>query len=385
MISFSGLLGDIDTYGDQLRYRRKGLVADRKPIVVWNCTRRCNLACHHCYSDSANKEYSGELSTAEAMEMIDDLAAFGVPVLLFSGGEPLLREDLFELNVYARQKGLRTVISTNGTLITPELAARIRVEGFEYIGVSLDGVGESNDRFRGKDGAFDSALSGIRNLLGVRQKVGLRFTITRQNAQELPAIFRLVEKEGINRICFYHLAYAGRGHAKNDLGHLEARLIVDWIYDWTRSLLKSGRSVEVLTVDNHADAAYLYLKLRAENPSRAAQALELLRTNGGNASGIAIANIDSRGNVHPDQFWQSVNLGSVRERPFEAIWTDMSHPVLSLLKDRKAALKGRCAKCRFLDVCNGNLRVRAESRGDLWGDDPSCYLTDEEIRNESNN
>ena len=382
MISFTGLLGDITSYGDNLRYRRGPDRSERRPIAVWNCTRRCNLACVHCYSDSRDTSYTGEMTTDEAKAMIRDLKDFNVPVLLFSGGEPLLRKDLFELDTYARERGLRTVISTNGTLITPEMAQRIKETGFEYVGVSLDGIGKNNDRFRGKIGAFDDALAGIRNLVAVGQKVGLRFTITGHNYRELPQVFELVEKEAVNRICFYHLAYSGRGQGiqKNDLTHADTRAVIDGIYEWVVSMDQRGLKKEVLTVDNHADGAYLYLKLKKTNSARADVAYQLLKSNGGNASGISIADIDNLGHVHPDQFWQSADFGNVRKRPFGEIWMDTSNKLMAQLKDRRSYLKGRCSRCRFLDICNGNLRVRAlAAHGDVWGDDPACYLTDEEI------
>ncbi|MBF0330955.1 MAG: radical SAM protein [Candidatus Omnitrophica bacterium] len=382
MISFTGLLGDISSYGDKLRYRRDLDASKRRPIAVWNCSRRCNLNCVHCYSDSKDKAYAGELTTDEAKAMITDLKAFNVPVLLFSGGEPLMREDLFELNAYARGLGLRTVISTNGTLITADVARKIKAAGFEYIGVSLDGIGRNNDRFRGKVGAYDEALNGIRNLVNVRQKVGLRFTITGQNYLEMPLLFDLVEKEAVDRICFYHLAYSGRGGdlKKNDLGHADTRRVLDDIYNWVTSFAARGVSKEVLTVDNHADGAYLYLKLRRTDPARAQEVYHWLRANGGNASGIGIANIDNLGDVHADQFWQNVSFGNVRARKFGDIWMDTSHELMGKLKDRQPFLKGRCPRCKFLDICNGNLRVRAwAASGDVWGDDPGCYLTDEEV------
>ena len=382
MISFTGLLNDITSYGDNLRYRRHADPSRRRPIAVWNCSRRCNLSCVHCYADSRDTAYAGELTTDEARAMIRDLKDFNVPVLLFSGGEPLMRPDLFELNVYARELGLRTVISTNGTLITPEVARRIKDTGFEYIGVSLDGIGKNNDRFRGKIGAFEDALNGIRNLVDVGQKVGLRFTITGHNYRDMPLLFDLVEKEAVNRICFYHLAYSGRGTdlKENDLGLEETRQAIDQIYDWVLSLKRREIAKEVLTVDNHADGAYLYLKVKRTDPVMAEAIYHLLRANGGNASGVGISNIDNVGNVHGDQFWQKVSFGNVRERKFGDIWMDTSHALMGKLKDRQPHLKGRCPTCKFLDICNGNLRVRAwAATGDVWADDPACYLTDKEV------
>lgn len=386
MISVTKLLCNLSSYGDELRYKEGMTPVTRRPIVVWNCTRRCNLACVHCYSDSRNKRYTDELSTAEAKQMIKDIAEFGAPVLLFSGGEPLLRKDLFELGAFAKKNNLRTVISTNGTLIDKAASRRIKNCGFDYVGVSLDGIGGNNDRFRGKKGAFEKALSGIRNLVEVGQKVGLRFTITAHNYTDLNGIFELAERENIGRVCFYHLVYSGRGSKmhEDDLTHAQMRQCIDSICGWAVSLHKRGIDKEVLTVDNHADGAFIYLKLKREDPEKAAQALRLLRINGGNASGIAIANIDSLGFVHADQFWQDYSFGNVRDEKFARIWMDNSDLLLCGLKDRKRLLKGRCAKCAFLDICNGNFRARAQAvYKDTWQQDPACYLTDEEIGDES--
>ncbi|MCE5200029.1 radical SAM protein, partial [bacterium] len=209
MISITRLYCDKSTSGDSLRYHKRG--SERKPVVVWNCTRRCNLKCVHCYSESCNVHYSNELTTSDARTMIEDLAAFGAPVLLFSGGEPIIREDIFELGAYARELGIRPVISTNGTLITDQVAARIKATGFGYVGISLDGVGETNDRFRGVNGAFDAAMRGFENCTSIGQKVGLRLTLTKSNVQDLPEIFDLIEQANIPRACFYHLVYTGRG------------------------------------------------------------------------------------------------------------------------------------------------------------------------------
>lgn len=382
MINLTKLLYNVSSYGDQLRYKEKLSSAKRRPIVVWNMARRCNLACIHCYSDSANKSYPGELTTLEAEKMIRDLAWFKVPVLLFSGGEPLLRKDLFHLNDYARKLGLRTVISTNGTLINPRTALKIKEGGLDYVGVSLDGIGQNNDYFRGRKGAFKSALEGIRNLTRVKQKVGLRFTITRHNYPDLKDIFKLVEREKIDRVCFYHLVYSGRGSSmsQDDLTHKETRQCLDQICRWLTSLHQRGIKKEVLTVDNHCDGPYLYLKVKKNNPKKAKEILRLLSLNPGNSSGIGIANIDNLGAVYPDQFWHSHSFGNVRERKFGDIWQDTSDKLMLRLKNRKPYLKGRCRKCRFLAICNGNFRARSEAvHPDLWQTDPACYLTDKEI------
>lgn len=385
MISISRLLFDEIGPGDHLRYGHGGgdlaPASVARPIVVWNCTRRCNLRCVHCYADAVPTG-EPEMTTDEGRAFIGHLADFGVPVLMFSGGEPLMREDFLTLAEYAAGRGLGLVLSTNGTLLTPRIARALRDLGFREIGISLDGIGERNDRFRGSKGAFNAALTGIRNAMAGGVRVSLRMTITRANHGEIPALFDLAEREGIERLCFYHLAYAGRGNDLRaaDLSAAETRAAVDLIAERTGELYRRGLRKEVLLVANHADGVYLYLKARAVNEERAARVRELLRINGGNNSGIRIGAVDEGGNVHPDQFWRTLSLGNVLDRPFGEIWLDTSNPVMAALKDRKAHLGGRCAACQYLDLCNGNLRSRAEAVfNDMWAQDPACYLTDEEI------
>jgi len=393
MIGISKLYCGAVEASDPLRYGRESsrlpshllqFSKDKKPVVVWNTTKRCNLRCVHCYAFAEGEDYRGdEVSTDEGKALIDDLADFGVPVILFSGGEPVLREDLPELIDHAVKKGIRAVISTNGTLITREKAEIFAKFSLSYIGVSLDGLREINDAFRGVEGAFVRAIEGIRNARDAGIKVGLRFTINKRNIDEVPKIFDLIEEENIQRACFYHLVYAGRGSELigEDLSRDESRRAVDLIMDRTKALFDRGGSPEVLTVDNHADGPYIYLRLLKEDPQRAAEVLELLRMNEGNSSGVGIACIDERGNVHADQFWRHYSFGNVRKRPFSAIWTDLTDPVMAKLKEKKKYITGRCASCKWLDVCAGNFRVRAEAAtGDLWAEDPQCYLTEEEIR-----
>ncbi|NTU89499.1 MAG: 12,18-didecarboxysiroheme deacetylase [Actinobacteria bacterium] len=396
MIGISKLYCGAVEAADVLRYNRQSkdlpsellqFSADKKPVVVWNCTQTCNLKCVHCYAGSEAKNYENELSTDEAKVMIDDLAAFGAPVLLFSGGEPCMRHDLIELMQYAKDKGMRVVISTNGTLITPELAARFAEVGLSYVGVSLDGDQETHDHFRGVEGSFDRAIQGIRNARAAGLKVGLRMTINKRNWQDINAIFDIMEQEGINRACFYHLVYTGRGSEliKEDLDHEETRRAVRLIMDRTRAWFDRGGMPEVLTVDNHADGPFVYMELLKEDPERAAEVLQLLQWNQGNSTGNGIGCISWDGEVYADQFWRHFSFGNVRNRPFSEIWTDTSrtteqNELMFRLKDKRPFVTGRCKECRWLDICGGNFRVRSEAAtGDLWGPDPACYLTDEEI------
>ena len=391
MIGISKLYCNQVEPSDALRYGRHSgrlpshllqFSVDKKPVVVWNMTRRCNLKCVHCYAKALDESGTDEISTAQAKTLIDDLAAFGSPVMLFSGGEPLVRKDLVELAHYAVQKGMRAVISTNGTLITKEKAKELKDVGLSYVGISLDGGEEVHDLFRGVSGAYKRALSGIENCQAEGLKVGLRFTINKRNVQEVPVLFDLVEELEVPRICFYHLVYSGRGSEliKEDLDHAETRAVVDLIMDRTRALFDKGKPKEVLTVDNHADGPYVYYRLLREDPKRAAEVMELLQYNDGNNSGRGIGCISWDGQVHADQFWRNHTFGNVLERPFSEIWMDPEIELLAQLKDKKKYVKGRCTQCRYLPICGGNFRARAEAvHGDVWAPDPACYLTDEEI------
>lgn len=391
MIGISKLYcGQIEP-SDALRYRRESaklpshllqFSKDKRPVIVWNVTQQCNLHCTHCYSSSNNSLCTDRLTRQEGLALIDDLADFGVPVLLFSGGEPLMHPDIFTFIDHAKQKSMRTVLSTNGTLITPELAEKLKEAGLSYVGVSLDGMEKTNDQFRGAEGAFTRTIRGIRNCTKAGIKVGLRFTICNHNVTEIDSIFNLLEEETIPRVCFYHLAYSGRGKTlePDDLTPEQSRAAVDQIIDRTAAIHRSGKNIEALTVGNHCDGPYLYLRMKSENNPSATNVLQLLRMNGGNSSGIGIGCISWDGTVYPDQFQRNHPLGNIREKPFNSIWTETDDSVLQMFRNRKDHLHGRCARCKWLDICNGNLRARAEAAtGDLRASDPACYLSDEEI------
>ena len=391
MIGISKLYCGTVEASDPIRYGResKNLPAhllqfssDKKPVIVWNITRACNLNCIHCYAKAVHHRNEKELTTQEGFTLLDDLAAFGVPVVLFSGGEPLVRPDLIGLANYAVHKGMRAVISTNGTMIDKKKAIELKKIGISYVGISLDGLEKVNDHFRGMDGAFRLALKGIDNCHEAGIKVGLRFTINKSNESQVPGIFNLMEEREIERICFYHLVYSGRGSnlIHQDLSHKETRKIVDLIIDKTMDMHERGKIKEVLTVDNHADGPYLYMRMLKEKNPRAPEVLKLLQMNGGNSSGNGIGCVGWHGEVYADQFWREHSLGNILSRPFSQIWADKTDSFISKLKEKKKYVKGRCSSCKWLDVCGGNFRARGESvSGDMWGEDPACYLTDKEI------
>ncbi|HTT41044.1 MAG TPA: heme d1 biosynthesis radical SAM protein NirJ [Burkholderiales bacterium] len=352
------------------------------PVVIWNLVRRCNLTCQHCYSISCDKDFSGELTTEEACRVMDDLGAFGVPVLILSGGEPLLRPDLFALARRAKSMGFYVGLSTNGTLINRDNVSEIADSGFDYVGVSLDGMESTHDRFRRKQGAYRAALSGVRLCRDGGIKVGLRFTLTEVNAAELPRMLALLDEERIDKFYVSHLNYAGRGNVNRRKDALleTTRRAMDLLFDACWRDLEHGVDREYVTGNNDADGVYLLHWVRQRFPHSEPHVRAKLAQWGGNASGVSVANIDNVGNVHPDTYWWHYSLGNVRERPFSEIWPDTSDPLMAGLKAKPRPVKGRCRACRYLEVCGGNTRVRAlQLTGDPWAEDPACYLSDREV------
>jgi len=352
------------------------------PVVIWNLIRRCNLACKHCYSISADTDFPGELTTEEVFRVMDDLKAFHVPVLILSGGEPLLRPDIFDISRRAKDMGFYVGLSTNGTLIDEAMIGRIVDVGYDYVGVSIDGLRETHDRFRRLPGAFDASMHGMRLCRDAGIKLGMRFTMTQDNAAELPALLDLMATEGIEKFYFSHLNYAGRGNInrKDDALLKTTRWAMDLLFERSWNYTRRGIRREFVTGNNDADGVYLLFWVRKHFPQLEDHLRRVLARWGGNSSGVNIANIDNLGNVHPDTMWWHYTLGNVKDRPFGDIWTDTTDPLMAGLKASPRSVHGRCGQCRYFDICGGNTRVRAHQlTGDPWAEDPACYLTDEEI------
>jgi heme d1 biosynthesis radical SAM protein NirJ len=352
------------------------------PVVIWNLIRRCNLTCKHCYSISADIDFPGELDTTQVFKVMDDLRSYGVPVLILSGGEPLLRPDIFEVSRRAREMGFYVGLSTNGTLIGEHNIERIAEIGYDYVGISLDGTQATHDRFRQKEGAYDNSLAGIRLCRDYGIKVGMRFSITQNNAGELPLMLKLMEQEGVDKFYLSHLNYGGRGHRHrtSDVAHNIGRQAMDLMFETCWDDMDKGGRREFVSGNNDADGVYFLHWVKRRFPDRYDHLLQKLRQWGGNSSGVNIANTDNVGNVHPDTFWWNYNLGNVKERPFSEIWPDTSDPIMAGLKSKPRPLRGRCGVCTFQEVCGGNTRVRAfQTTGDPWAEDPACYLSDAEL------
>ena len=360
----------------------RGDAARAAPMVIWNLTRRCNLACAHCYAAAKDRPFHGELSTAQARAVIEQLRNIESPVVIFSGGEPLLRPGLFELAAHARGLGQPIALSTNGALIDETMAWRVASAGFGYVGISLDGLRETHDRFRGMPGAFDLSVNAMRLLKARGVKVGARFTLTRATVADLPGVFELCEQLGVDKLYLSHLVYSGRGQANRDgdLTPPETRRVMEFVVERALRYVKENYPLSIVTGNNDADGVFTYLTLARIEPDLADRILPLLWRWGGASAGVGVANIDPLGEVHPDPLMSNVSLGNVTQKSFGEIWYRSCNSTLARLRKRPRTFNGRCGRCAWLDMCGGSVRVRAlRAQNDLWGSDPACYLTDEEI------
>jgi len=372
------MLGGKGTVSGKLLHEHIRFTPGTKPVVVWNLTRQCNLRCVHCYQESDDQTLEAAILPSKTKPLLKDLASVGVKILLLSGGEPLLRHDLYDIIEQAASLGMRPAISTNGTLMTPEAAQRLKAVGLSYAGVSLDGLERTHDLFRGETGAFQKAWKGIQAARSAGLLVGIRFTLTRQNAGDLEELLNRVETEDIPRFCMYHLVYAGRGkrYLNLDVDSGTRRDVADRLFERASHWATNNKRIELLSVDNHADGIYLLKKLKNIDKEKAELGKEILTRHIGCPAGCKIACISPSGFVHPCQFWIHRVLGNLLDDDFSRIWKDLEG---CDLRDRNGRLKGRCGRCVHQAYCGG-CRIRAEHvYSDPWAEDPSCYLTDQEI------
>ena len=355
----------------------------KAPVVIWNLIRRCNLTCRHCYTTSADIDFPGELSSNQAFSVIDDLADYGVPALILSGGEPLLRPDIFKLTHYAKNKGMYIGLSSNGTLINEQNISDIKTAGYDYVGISIDGMRKTHDYFRRREGGFDDAMRGLSLCSQNDIKVGLRFTLTKDNFNDLPEIFETLQQFKIDKFYLSHLNYSGRGRTNrgDDAHHEMTRRAVDILFENCLNDISKGINREYVTGNNDADGVYFYHWVKKRFPDKAAHIKKRLLAWGGNSTGKFIANIDNVGNVHPDTFWWNYSIGNVKDKPFSQIWKNTIDPLMLAFRQSPRQLKGRCGNCSYSQICNGNTRVRAYvAHGDPLAEDPGCYLNDQEIK-----
>jgi len=353
------------------------------PVVIWNLIRRCNLTCKHCYTTSADIDFLGELTTPEIYQVMDELKDFKVPVLILSGGEPLLHPDIFNISRRAKEMGFYLALSSNGTLITQDNIKQIAEIDYQYVGVSLDGIGNTHDKFRQKKGSFAESLIGIGLCRDNGIKAGIRYTLTQDNVQDFPAMLQLMDDENIDKFYLSHLNYGGRGNKnrKSDAEFKMTRDVMDQLFEQCLQWETQGAEREIVTGNNDADAVYFLHWVKQNFPERAEHIQAKLQQWGGNSSGVNVANIDNLGNVHPDTFWWHYSLGNVKQRAFSEIWQDTTDPLMEGLKKMPRPLEGRCGACHYQKICNGNTRVRAKQVfNNPWAEDPGCYLGQDEIQ-----
>ena len=356
---------------------------EQPPVVVWNITNNCNMSCPHCYSSAHKNNPGSDLTMSNARQIIDRLHDYGIKILILSGGEPLLHPNFFDILSYAKNRGLVCHLSSNGVLIDKPLAVKLKDSGVDYVGVSLDGAPRENDSHRGFPGGFNRAFFGLLECRDQKLKTGLRFTLTDKNQDQLFYLLNIALKNNLNRFYISHLLYSGRAerYSRFDLEHKHARSMVEKIFMFALEQVKIGSSISIVSGGNDADGVYLYRFVRDQIGDAAAESiLEILRLRGGNSAGEKIINIDHEGLVHPDQFFRTINCGNILEKSLEDI---MSAPILEKLQKREHYLTGRCGECNYLCICRGSHRERALFvHGDIWAEDPACYLEDSFIRGE---
>jgi len=344
-------------------------------IAIWNFTNRCNLSCLHCYS-KADLDAIDTLSTEKILQTLPKLKATGIKFIIFSGGEPLTRKDIFEIANRCKELGIITYLSTNG-LYVKESNARKILETFNYVGISIDGSEAVHDRFRGLKGSFVASMKAVDLLNSYNlTKVGIRFTLTKETQEDLGFIFELAEQHQIPKIYISHLVYSGRGleNLNMDLSKAERIKAVDYILDKAFEYYQNGRDIEIVTGNMEMDAIRFYDRFIQYYPEHAKEMRERLLAWGGNSAGRKLLNIDAEGNVKPDPFFPAV-IGNIFTQDFVDIWQDHPSELLQKLRKHPRKLGGKCAVCEELAICNGGSRSRAYAiYGDLWAEDPSCYL-----------
>jgi len=348
--------------------------SDIGPLFVWNITEKCNLRCAHCYRESDEFSHSpATLSDEKCFRLIDEIKQLNPPIVLLSGGEPLLRKNIFDIIQRCIDAGLRVGLSTNGTLISPEIARKIKEARVSYVGISIDGMEEGHDSFRGTLGAFSSSWKAIGFLNDVGVKTGVRFTLTNSNSGDLLKVLEKTIESGVKRFCLYHLVYSGRGTQVEDLSVDKKREIMEEFFKKVESITEKHKEVEVLTTDNHSDGIYLALHHR-QNP----ESVACISAHGGCSAGSKVVYLDSTGIVYPCQFLRDEPMGDVRKDSLLDIWKNDPSAMTLKFRNKKDFLTGKCGQCAHKDICGG-CRARAKAiSGSLWSEDSACYLTAEE-------
>lgn len=339
------------------------------PVLVWNITDKCNLKCSHCYRDAGIIESEVGLSDEKTIQLINGIKKLNPTMVLLSGGEPLLRKNIFNIVQRCKEAGLSVGLSTNGTLINENIAKKIKMNGIDYVGISIDGKESYHDEFRGLKGAFTLSWAALQLLNSLGVKTGVRFTLTNNNKDNLLYVLDKTFKSGVKRFCLYHLVYCGRASMTMDIPPDEKKKMMHKFFSKVKTLCSIDEDFEVLTADNPADGLYLWESLIHNK-----RALSCIKAQGGCSAGEKVVYLDSTGEVYPCQFLRGLSLGNVIKRPLLDIWEDKHNLYLHRLRNKANFLRGRCASCAYKQICAG-CRARAKSySGSLWGEDPACYL-----------
>jgi radical SAM protein with 4Fe4S-binding SPASM domain len=347
-------------------------------IAIWNFTNRCNLSCLHCYS-KADLDSVDTLSATDITTNMDKLKSCGVKFIIFSGGEPLTRKDIFEIAEYAKSIGIMTYLSTNGLYVKKSNAKKI-LDTFNYVGISIDGNEAAHDSFRGLKGSFKESLEAVRLLNSYDlSKVGIRFTITKDTIGDLGFIFELAERENIPKVYISHLVYSGRGldNLKMDISKKQRLEAVDFIIDKAFEYFENGKDIDIVTGNMEMDALRFLERFAQKYPDLKDEMRKRLVKWGGNSAGRKLLNINSEGDIRPDPFFP-FNIGNILKDDFVEVWQDKPNEMLQKLRVHPREIGGICKECEDIDICNGGSRSRAYAiYGDLWAEDPSCYMKGE--------
>ncbi len=350
-------------------------------IAIWNFTNRCNLSCMHCYSRS-DLQSKDALSYEDIISTLPKLKENGIKFIIFSGGEPLTRDDIFDIAAICKELGIITYLSTNGLYVGQKNAKEI-LERFDYIGISIDGSEKRHDNFRGLEGSFEMSMKAVKLLNSFQlSKVGIRFTLTKETYEDLEYIFELAEHENIPKLYISHLVYSGRGldNLKMDLNKEQRRRAVEFIIKKAFEYRDKNIDIEIVTGNMEQDAVVFLEKFSEKYPHLESEMIKRLKSWGGNSAGRKLLNIDPLGNVKPDPFFPK-SIGNILKDDFGDIWQKKESDLLKRLRKRPRSIEGKCSLCKYIDICNGGSRSRAYAiYDDLWAEDPSCYLDENEIK-----
>ncbi|MEN6318361.1 MAG: heme b synthase [Syntrophaceae bacterium] len=340
-------------------------------MVAWEITRSCNLACIHCRASSVHGPYEGELSTEQCLKLMDEIAAFSKPVIILTGGEPLLRNDIYEIATYGDKKGLRMVLATNGTLVTEEIAAKMIDAGIKRVSISIDGENaQSHDAFRNVAGAYDGALAGIETMKKAGMEFQINTTITKANLNQIPGIMDLAIKMGAAAHHIFLLVPTGRGRemAEQAISPESYEKTLNWFYETSLQCpiqLKATCAPHYYRIYHQKGKG---AEVRGHGSGKGAPGSPLHAMTRGCLGGSSFCFISHTGQVQPCGYLE-LDCGQIKEKGFEDIWNNS--PIFQELRNLDR-YKGKCGRCEFRKVCGG-CRARAyEITGDYLAEEPFC-------------